>query len=503
MDRIKALNNDPKSKLSYLRQLLQLPNITSAQQSKIYSIIQETEQLLMSQNKFYSATNTHNIPQHRSNTVMPIPPTHNFNPTRGGREISVDAVPNPVIKPLPLAPEITRDHNPRSREITKVQTFNDMNTLSAHYKDEESRAEAEFELEQRRRAEAFKEAQRKRRMEYQTKLSELESNKVDSLRIFGLGPNYTLEELKHAYKRLAIETHPDRPGGSTERFQTVTKCYMSLLEKLKGSHEQTFDELKKGSRAYMKGQPTTSNTPDLYRTGGFKGAEQDSGIKRITGETIDLTAKNFNVKLFNKVYEANKLWDPNDDGYEDWFRKGDVDDIVKAPPVFSNKFNIDVFNSTFGDWKSQVDQYRKQSQTGSGSLVEYNEPRALINTSASWTLVDAGQKISDFTKAPDQGGNLGYTDLKLAYGGNCDMINPATAEMRESYKSIDELKRARESISYNMSPQDMAREEARRYSELKAEEERLERLRNHERIQADHYTSMHERLLGYKKAAEY
>jgi hypothetical protein len=479
MDKIKALNTDPNAKISYLRQLLQLPNITSAQQSKIYSIIQETEQLLITQSHRTA----------RTNTVMPIQ--------------------NPVIKPLPLAPEITRDHNPRSRELTKVQTFNDMNTLSAHYKDEESRAEAEFELEQRRRAEAFKEAQRKRRMEYQTKLSELENNKVDSLRIFGLGPNYTLEELKHAYKRLAIETHPDRPGGSTERFQIVTKCYMSLLEKLKGTQERSFDELKKGSRDFMKGQPTYSSNnsvPDIYRTKGFKGAEQDTDIKRITGETIDLTAKNFNVKLFNKVYEANKLWDPNDDGYDDWFRKGDVDDIVKAPPVFSNKFNIDVFNSTFGDWKTQVDQYRKEQQSTSsfgGALMEYKEPQELINTSASWSLVDAGQKINDFTKAPDQGGNLGYTDLKLAYGGNCDMINPATAEMRESYRNIDELKRARESISYTMSPQDMARAEARKYAELQAEEERLERLRNHEQIQAIHYSAMHERLLGYKKAAEY
>lgn len=477
MDKIKALNGNPTAKLQYLRQLLQLPNITSAQQSKIYALIQETEQILITQPRQASV----NTPSIRSNTVMPIHV--------------------PVINPLPLAPEITRDHNPRSREITKVQTFNDMNTLSAHYKDEESRAEAEFELEQRRRAEAFKEAQRKRRMEYQTKLSELENNKVDALRIFGLGPNYTLEELKHAYKRLAIETHPDRPGGNTERFQTVTKCYMSLLEKLKGTQERTFDELKKGSRDFIKEQPVSSHIPEVYRTKGFKGADQD--IKRLTGgETIDLTAKNFNVKLFNKVYEANKLWDPNDDGYDDWFRKGDVDDIIKAPPVFSNKFNIDVFNSTFGDWKTQVDQYRKQS-SAEGTVMEYNEPRALINTTASWTLVDAGQKINDFTKAPDQGGNLGYTDLKLAYGGNCDMINPATAEVRESYKNIDELKRARESISYTMSPQDMARAEARKYAELQAEEERLERLRNHERIQANHYSAMHERLLGYKKSAEY
>ena len=144
MDRIKALNNDPPAKLSYLRQLLQLPNISSAQQSKIYSIIQETEQLLMEQSKYYSANNIHHLPNQpqRSNTVMPIK-------TNTGN--------NTFSSSLPLAPEITRDHNPSSRELTKVQTFNDMNTLSAHYKDDESRAEAEFELEQRRRAETFKE----------------------------------------------------------------------------------------------------------------------------------------------------------------------------------------------------------------------------------------------------------------------------------------------------------------------------------------------------------
>lgn len=478
MDKIKALNNNPVAKIQYLRQLLQLPNITSVQQTKIYSIIQDTEQTLMR-----SQMQPHNI---KINSAPPIQTTSHVR----------NNVPT-----LPLAPEITRDHTPYSRELTKVQTFNDMNTLSAHYKDEESRAEAEFELEQRRRAEAFKEAQRKRRMEYQAKLAELESNKVDALRLFGLGPNYTLEELKHSYKRLAIETHPDRPGGNTEKFQTVTKCYMSLLEKIKGNTEKTFSDLKKHSQDYMKAHPN-SPVPDLYKTSGFKGAEQDTNIKLIAGETIDLTSKNFNIKLFNKVYEANKLWDPNDDGYDDWFRNKNVDDIIKAPPVFSNKFNIDVFNATFGDWKTQVDQYRKQQQT-SGALVEYKEPRELINTSAVWSIVDAGQKINDFTKPADQGGSLGYTDLKLAYAGNCDMINPATAIVRESYESIDALKRSRDKISYVMSPQDMAREEAKKYAELQAEEERVARLRNHEQIQANHYASMHERLLGYKKNAEY
>ena len=30
-----------------------------------------------------------------------------------------------------------------------------------------------------------------------------------------------------------MKTHPDKPGGNVEKFQLVTKCYMSLLEKYK------------------------------------------------------------------------------------------------------------------------------------------------------------------------------------------------------------------------------------------------------------------------------
>jgi hypothetical protein len=286
---------------------------------------------------------------------------------------------------------------------------------------------------------------------------------------------------------------------------------MSLLEKLKGNEpERGFDDLRKGSRDYMKGQQPHVNTSSggtgsLYRTSaelkaGFRGGDNDQlkleGGSR--GATLDPEAKSFNVGLFNKLYESNKLWDPNDDGYDDWFRKGEVDDIVKAPPVFSNKFNLDVFNTTFGDWKTQVD-----NMTGAGAIMQYQEPRELINTTAGWSIIDAGKKVDDFTKSPDQGGSLAYTDLKLAYAGNCNMINPATAKPRESYRNMDELVKSRDKISFDMSPQDMAREEARKYAEQQAEQDRLDRLRSHEQLQGEHYSRVHQRMLGYSKKAEY
>ena len=44
----------------------------------------------------------------------------------------------------------------------------------------------------------------------------------------------------------------------------------------------------------------------------------------------------FNVKLFNKLYEQNKLDDPNDKGYEDWLRNDE--EVNEQPKIFSDKF---------------------------------------------------------------------------------------------------------------------------------------------------------------------
>lgn len=51
----------------------------------------------------------------------------------------------------------------------------------------------------------------------------------------------TLEELKSAYKRLAIANHPDH-GGSTETMQHINSEYTDLFEQLKHSHRNAAGE---------------------------------------------------------------------------------------------------------------------------------------------------------------------------------------------------------------------------------------------------------------------
>jgi curved DNA-binding protein CbpA len=445
MDKIRSLNNNPIEKLKYLKSLLQLPNINATQQTKIYQLIQQTEYIVIELQK-----KSHNI-----NSVMPIN--------------RID----------------TQDSTSKGKQLIQQQQFNNIQSLTTNYKTEAERLEAEFELEQQRKRYEFKETQKRRHIEYQNKLLELQQNNVDALKIFNLSPNYKLEELKHSYKQLAIQTHPDRPNGNKEKFQLITKCYMSLLERLKNREgNSSFLDLRKDSNNYIKTQNTNTKIPthisNLYSNNG-------------NNKYLDARNQNFNTHLFNKLYEDNKLWDPNDDGYEKWFRN-EKENETPPPDIFSTKFNISIFNTTF--------QNQKNKKTGT-QIIQYTEPQELINTSVNYTMIDNSQPINDFSKNIDQPGSLNYSDLKLAYTGGCDLVNPLTVKTREEYKSIDELKKNRSDINYIMTPQEMAQQEILKRQKALQEMERTERIRNRDTLFERQYSNIHKKMLGYDATPDY
>ena len=187
----------------------------------------------------------------------------------------------------------------------------------------------------------------------------------------------------------------------------------------------------------------------LYGNRGKEGREQ---VRKNGGQYLDPRSQSFNTHLFNKLYEENKLWDPNDDGYEDWFRNG-KDKEEKAPEIFSTKFNLSVFNSTFQDMKNK--------RTGT-EIVEYKDPQELIQTSAGYTMVDSSRPIKDFGKAADQAGGLNYSDLKKHILADVILLIQQRFKQEENTEPLKTLKRARGEISYIMSPQDMARMEERK-----------------------------------------
>jgi hypothetical protein len=351
-----------------------------------------------------------------------------------------------------------------NRELQVKEQLDTVGKLSRHYKDDEERERIEFEMEEKRRREAFLENQRRRRLEYQNKLNELEKQNIDALKLFGLQQNYSLDDLKRAYKKMAVKTHPDRPGGSNQKFQLVTKCYMSLLEKHKLQQaDKTYMNLREGSQKYMEEQRNKKQ--------------------------VKFDKENFDLKLFNKIYEQNKLWDPNDDGYNDWL-KNDDEDKPEDTPLFSKKFNLNIFNSTFEDYK------KKNCQ----DIVEYRGPQALVSANIGFTDVDDTQQIGDFTKSADLkgAGGIEYTDLKTAYTNRGALIDPNSVEYT-TYNSIDELKRARSKISYTMTPEQIREQELQKMREQEAEELRQKRIRERDFMISQNYSRVHQQMLGYAK----
>ena len=361
----------------------------------------------------------------------------------------------------------TRNYSHQARELVAQQQEKDVNTLSRKYRDDDERERKEFEMEEKRRRREFMEKQRRRKMEFQTKLKLFENQNIDALRLFQLPKNYTLEQLKQAYKKLAIKTHPDKPNGSKQKFQLVTKSYFLLVEKhKKRQQDKQYMDLRNESQKYIEKQ------------------------RQNVGSNIHMDKEKFNVKLFNKLYEQNKLDDPNDKGYEDWLRNDE--EVVEQPKIFSDKFNINVFNTMFEKMKD------REIENANNEVIQYRQPNAVVSAERNMNYTDIdiyGKHNTNFTKAVRGREKLGYTDLKDAYT-KTKLINTSQVQMKQ-YKNLDELERERSNIDYEMSSQQIEMNRRQKIEDERRERLRKERIRERDNQISQTYLSIHKRMLGY------
>ena len=55
----------------------------------------------------------------------------------------------------------------------------------------------------------------------------------DYYHILGIEKSASDEEVKKAYRRLAHQYHPDRPGGNEQKFKEINEAYQTLSDKTK------------------------------------------------------------------------------------------------------------------------------------------------------------------------------------------------------------------------------------------------------------------------------
>ena len=91
------------------------------------------------------------------------------------------------------------------------------------------------------------------------------AGKRDYYEVLGVGKNASADELKKAYRRLAVQYHPDR-GGDEGKFKEVSEAYEVLKDDSKRKRYDQFGHAGVGSSAASDGNP-------FGGFGGFQGAE--------------------------------------------------------------------------------------------------------------------------------------------------------------------------------------------------------------------------------------
>lgn len=271
---------------------------------------------------------------------------------------------------------------------------------------------------------------------------------VDPYEVLNVPKDFTVDQLKHAYKKLAMKVHPDK-GGSEYMFNLVTACFKHLMKEYKRrTSDKQHNELKQAFQNL-----SVSPAPVFER---------------------------FDIKKFNKLFEDNKLGDVTDAGYGDWYTKDKLEDA----PKFKGG-SREAFNNHFEKHVASAPQ--------SKHIVKYEEPEAYWKSKLPCTELGVSS-ISDFSGDNTSLRKLNYTDLKLAHSTS-RIVDPSTAQ-RAEYDSIDSLKRERGNIQYDMD--DRTKQKYIRKLQLQEEQERLRKKQQEERdrIAEEHYNKMHNLLKG-------
>jgi curved DNA-binding protein CbpA len=285
------------------------------------------------------------------------------------------------------------------------------------------------------------------------------SQDYDPYEILGIDSSATLDQIKKAYKKRALQYHPDR-GGNAAIFKIIKKSYQDLLNKYNSEHQ--FEQ--KINQEVRNQHYDSSMNSGMYN----KHIDKD----------------NFNVNKFNKVFDQYRLDDENDNGYGEIMDNITVDNIEvdKTKQYNKSNFNISNFNDNFNSVK-------KKSTTT--KIIEYTEPEALISgDSLAFSELGAG-KIDDFSSTQN---NMQYTDYKKAHVTETTLIDPNEVQYKQ-YKNLNDIKRDRDNISYNMSTNDKEQYNMKKNKEDYYEEQRKQRVQNRDNMSYDQFSRINTNMI--------
>ncbi len=72
----------------------------------------------------------------------------------------------------------------------------------------------------------------------------------DYYHILGVTKSATDDEIKKAYRKLAHQYHPDKPGGNEAKFKEINEAYQVLSDKARRTHYDRFGNAESGSNGF-------------------------------------------------------------------------------------------------------------------------------------------------------------------------------------------------------------------------------------------------------------
>lgn len=143
--------------------------------------------------------------------------------------------------------------------------------------------------------------------------------KRDYYEILGVSKNASPDEIKKAYRRLAVQYHPDKQGGTEEKFKEINEAYEVLKDESKRKRYDQFGHAGVGSSAasdgfggFGQGQEMHFDFGDLglgdilgsFFGGGFGGQARTQRTKR--GRDVETSVElTFEQSVFGTQAELN------------------------------------------------------------------------------------------------------------------------------------------------------------------------------------------------------
>ena len=125
--------------------------------------------------------------------------------------------------------------------------------------------------------------------------------KRDYYDVLGVNKNASPEDLKSAYRKLAVKYHPDKNPGDTkaeDKFKEASEAYGILSDKAKKQHYDNF-----GNAAFENGGGRPGGG-----FGGFSGADFSDIFEDFFGRSIFREKTKYTILNFRKMQYLQRKW---------------------------------------------------------------------------------------------------------------------------------------------------------------------------------------------------